>query len=202
MKDLIVLVADKNMEFTIRGGLGRNKSLGIRLVGFDVVQHPGRDGGARSSGAQILALEKSRYSHALLLLDHEGSGTELSPEELERSLDAQLSSHWGESGKAIVISPELDIWMWGNDNHLAEVLRWPQTGSIRDWLSERGFAFHPNGKPVRPKEALEAIFPVCRLPRSSANYQKVASSISLARCADPAFQRLRAKLQEWFPTTD
>ena len=48
MKDLVILVADKTMEFTIRGGLERGQALGIRPIAFDVRQHPNRDGGART----------------------------------------------------------------------------------------------------------------------------------------------------------
>jgi hypothetical protein len=202
MKDLILLVADKRMERALQGGLERPQSLGIRPVAFDFRQHPGRDGGTRTSGAQILALETSRFSHAMLVLDHEGSGTEQEPLELENSLDSQLAGTWGENAKAIVITPELDVWMWGSDNKLAELLHWPHSDSIRAWLAKRGFEFQPNGKPLRPKEALEAIFPVCHMPRSSATYQKIATNISLTRCEDPAFHRLRDQLQLWFPRSD
>lgn len=62
------------MQFAMQGGLGRPESLEIRRITFDFRQHPGRDGGTRSNGAQVLALEKARFSHALLVLDHEGSG--------------------------------------------------------------------------------------------------------------------------------
>ena len=202
MKDLILLVADKSMERTLHGGLERPQRLGIRPITFDFRQHPGRDGGTRTSGAQILALETSRFSYALLVLDHEGSGTEQEPLHLENSLDSQLANSWGENAKAIVIAPELDAWMWGSDNKLAELLHWPLSESIREWLAKQGFAFHPNGKPLRPKESLEAIFPVCRLPRSSATYQKIAMNISLTRCEDPAFHRLRTQLQLWFPRSE
>ena len=56
-----------------------------------------------------------------------------------------------------------------------------------------------NEKPERPKEALEAVFRICRLPMSAANYQKIANRISLSRCLDPAFLRLRDRLRIWFP---
>lgn len=196
-----MLVADKNMQFAMQGGLSRPESLGIRPISFDFRQHPGRDGGARSNGAQVLALEMARFTHALLVLDHEGSGAgELNAPDLEAQLDEQLRSTWGDRAKAIVIAPEVDIWMWGSDNKLAEVLNWPRQESIRDWLRGKNFNFLENGKPQRPKEALEAVFRVCRQPRSSAAYQQIAAGISLARCGDPAFLRLRAPLQHWFPT--
>jgi len=199
MNDLILLVADKSMQFTLHAGLERTESLGIRPISFDFRQHPNRDSGARSGGAQMLALERNRFHHALLVLDHEGSGAGGSPLELERDLDARLSQAWGRKAKAIVIAPELEVWMWGSDNVLAEVLCWPRDEPIREWLVKQGFAFQSDGKPSRPKEALEAVFPICRLPRSASNYHKVANRISLSRCSDLAFQRLKAQLQQWFP---
>ena len=38
MKDLIVLVADKNMEATFKGLLSRNNTLRIREITFGMVQ--------------------------------------------------------------------------------------------------------------------------------------------------------------------
>jgi hypothetical protein len=47
-KDLVVLAADKNTEFTVRGLLdSRTAALGIRRVVFDVYPHPERDPGCR-----------------------------------------------------------------------------------------------------------------------------------------------------------
>lgn len=203
MTDLILLVADKNMQFALQGGLSRPESLGIRPISFDFRQHPGRDGGTRSNGAQLLSLEKTRFSHALLVLDYEGSGAGvLSASALETQLDEQLNATWGERAKAIVIAPEVDIWMWGSDNALGDIMNWSHQQSIREWLQATGFQFAADGKPVHPKEALQAVFEACRRPRSSAAYQKIAASISLARCSDPAFLSLKSNLQKWFPRQD
>ena len=198
MKDLVVLVADKSMEFAMRAAFERPESLGIRPVTVEFRQHPNRDGGTRSTGAQILALEHSRFRHALLVFDYEGSGATDSSEDLEERLDGLLSQTWTDKAKTIVIEPELDVWMWGSDNVLTELLCWPKAESIREWLGNRGFTFDSNGKPSRPKEALEATFIVCRLARSASNYHMIASRLSLARCVDPAFRRLNLQLQCWF----
>lgn len=199
MKDLLVLVADKSMQFSLQGALDRPQSLGIRPITFDFRQHPGRDGGARTSGARILALERQRFSHALLVLDQEGNGSSETPEALEKHLDEELAATWGGNAKAIVIAPELDVWMWGSDNLLSEILKWKKAEPLRSWLSSRGFTFHPDGKPLRPKEALETLLQVCKRPRSAALYLEIAKRISLSRCTDPAFLRLRAQFQSWFP---
>ena len=44
-KDLVVLVADKNMEFALRGLFSRTPSFGIHPVTADVFVHPEKDPG-------------------------------------------------------------------------------------------------------------------------------------------------------------
>lgn len=200
MKDLVILVADKNMQFAVRGALARPEALGIHAVTHDFRPHPGRDGGARTSGVDILALERRRFEHALLVFDLEGCGAEpgQSAEDLEHLLDRRLAALWGAQAKCIVIDPEVDIWLWGADSVLRDVLGWPQAGHVRDWLRQRGFGFDSHGKPDRPKDAMQELVRFCRLPRSSALYEKITARISLHRCRDPAFGRLRTALQSWF----
>lgn len=198
--DLFVLVADKNIQFALEGALARHHSLGIRPIQPHIRVHAGRDGGSRTSGPDILALERDRYDATLLVFDFEGAGSSADDSlELEAQMDAELHNKVGATSKAIVIEPESDIWVWGSDNALAEVLEWPLDVGIREWLAERGFAFEANGKPIRPKEALEALIPIHRKPRSSALYKKITSRISLDRCTDPAYLRMRLALREWFP---
>ena len=201
MKDLVVLVADKNMQFALRGALGRPDAMGVRTIDHEFRTHIGRDGGVRTSGVELLLRDRRRFTHALLVFDLEGSGarTDQTAEDLERLLDEQLQAQWGPHAKAIVIAPEVDIWLWGADNALRESLHWPLDGSIRSWLQDKGFVFDAGGKPERQKEALEAMVRIHRQPRSSALYEKITGRISLQRCTDPAFVRLRAALQRWFP---
>jgi hypothetical protein len=199
MNDLFLLVADKNMDFALKGALDRPKALEIRPVQYEIRAHPGRDGGIRKSGPEILALERRRFSHALLILDFEGSGTDLANgKDLEARLDERLSRVWNAQAKAIVIEPELDVWVWGSDNAIGDVIRWPSGKTIREWLLEQGFQFTSNGKPERPKEALESLLREQKVPRSSALYQDIARKISLRKCKDEAFQRLRRQLVAWF----
>lgn len=198
--DLFVLAADKNMEYALRGALARNQSIGIRPIDFNIIVHAGRDGGVRTTGSDILALEKDNYEACMLIFDFEGSGSsEVSAIDLETKLDVKLRERIGEKSKAIVVDPECDIWMWGSDNLLAEIFEWPLDIRIRPWLCSRGFEFDENNKPMRPKEALEELVTVHRKPRSSALYQRVTSRVSLRRCVDPAYLRLRETLQTWFP---
>jgi hypothetical protein len=188
------------MQFALKGVLGRPEALNICPIEFEFRVHPGRDGGTRDTGPEVLALERRRFAHALLVLDFEGCGTDSANAiALEAKLDSRLSSNWNDLAKSIVIEPELDAWVWGVGNSLESAIEWPASTSVRDWLRERGFAFDVNGKPIRPKEALEAALRVPGLPRSSALYQTIAEKISLRRCVDGAFIRLRKQLMEWFP---
>lgn len=41
MKDLVLLVADKNMQATLRGVLARPQAMGIKAITFDIRVHPG-----------------------------------------------------------------------------------------------------------------------------------------------------------------
>ena len=133
------------------------------------------------------------------MLDWEGSGADAeSAIILEGELDARLADSWGDRAKAIVIEPELDAWVWGSDNVMARVLGWNEDTRIREWLVRQGHRFDPNQKPLRPKEALEMLMFQLREPRSSALYEKVTAKISLPKCVDPAFNRLKATLQSWF----
>ena len=199
MQDLVLLVADKNMQFALQGALSRPEAFEIRPITYEFRSHPGRDGGVRTSGSRVLAGERNRFRHALMLLDFEGCGTQLlDPIALEQELDQQIRVTWNNEGKTIVISPEVDIWLWGSDNALREVFQWPLQEGVRDFLHAKGFAFSGDGKPVRPKEAIEAMVPVHRQPRSSALYEKVTNKISLQNCRDPAFLRLRDQLRIWF----
>lgn len=200
MKDLILLVADTNAKFALKGALARPEALGIAPIEFEFLVHPGRDGGTRKTGPEMLALERRRFRHALLLLDFEGCGTELpNAATLEVELDQRLEKIWQGSSKAIVIEPELDVWVWGSDNAVEEAIDWREGKRVREWLRDEGFSFGGNNKPERPKEAIEAALKKARLPRSSALYQNIAEKISLRRCADEAFQRLRRQLCAWFP---
>ncbi len=201
MLDLILMVADKNMQFTLQGALNRAKAMGIRPIQCKFLA-AGNDPTARIQGPDLLRTQQSMYRKGLLVLDYEGSGTDKSDAQaLEDELNQRLELCWPGGAKAIVIEPELENWLWGSDNALHSVLDWPHTQGIRPWLEkhEPPFRLLGNGKPERPKEAWEALVQVHRKPRSSSLYEEVASQLSLQKCTDPAFVRLRAQLQEWFP---
>ena len=200
MKDLVVLVADKNMEFAMRGILDRPKALGARPIDYKLIPHPQHDARVRTSGPEFLRGHNHQYWHGIIMLDWEGSGVDQDESiELENELDARLGLLWGDRGKAIVIEPELDVWVWGSEKLMRQVLEWEQNIEIREWLAGQGHEFDRNGKPSRPKEALEDLMYKLGEPRSSMFYQKLTARQSLTKCVDPAFGRLRTTLRSWFP---
>ena len=200
-RDLIVLVADKNMEAVINGLLSRHASLGIRTVTSDIRRHPEKDCGCRTGGIEFLSAFANQYEHALLMFDFEGCGVEAkTAQEIENEMEEALGNYWGDRGSVVVIDPELDIWVWSESPHVDRVLGWAdRTPNLRNWIVSQGYMLPDQEKPIRPKEALEKALYVAKKPRSSAIYQSLAERVSLARCSDRAFKKLRETLRRWFP---
>lgn len=134
------------------------------------------------------------------MLDHEGCGRERTPRQaLEGELEAGLHPDWGDNARAIVIEPELDVWVWSDSPHVEAVLGWQgQEPNLGQWMVEKGFRASGSPKPSSPKEALEKALRLVRKPRSSAVYRQLAERVSFSRCEDPAFLKLRNTLKTWF----
>lgn len=200
-KDLVVLVADKNMEFAVKGLLSRPRALGVCPITSDLFVHPYRDPGCLLVGHNFLRPLVNRYSYALVMFDREGCGRErLSREELEQQVEDRLSqSGWGDRAASIVLDPELEVWVWSDSPHVESVLGWSgRQPDLRTWLAEKGFAEVNALKPNRPKEATQAALRLVRKHRSSALYFQLATKVSFKRCIDPAFFKFKAILRNWF----
>lgn len=190
------------MEHALRGLFSRPEALGIRPIGSETFIHPQHDPGCARRGVSFLSNFSEQYDYGLLLFDHEGSGKEQNaPEELERTLGEEFTrSAWGERARAIVVSPELEAWVWSNSPHVDEVAGWAQRRpSLHDWLVESGFLQEGQVKPPRPKEAFRAALRASRIARSASLYQQIAEKVSLHGCADRSFRELRRTLRTWFP---
>lgn len=204
VKDLIVLVADKQLMQTLLGLFGRTISLGIRPIDFDIRVHPHRDSGCRVEGAEFLRSFQNQYAHALLMFDHDGSGREkIAPADLERQLDEKLSTFgWGDRAKTIVIQPELEIWVWSPSRAVDRILGWDgRLPELRDWLVRHRWTSTPGTKPEKPKEALEAALAEVKKVASGALYHQLAKTVGFQDCQDRAFLRLLDSLRTWFPAT-
>ena len=140
-RDLVVLAADKDLEHALRGLLSRHKSLPIRQIVFDIFVHPEHDAACARRGVSFLSPLSQRYRYALLIMDHEGSGREkISADDLQEALNQEFRvSAWGERGKAIVLDPELEIWVWSDSPHVDAVAGWAdRRPRLRQWLNDHG----------------------------------------------------------------
>jgi hypothetical protein len=204
MSDLVVLVPDKNLEATVKGLLSRHQSLSVRQLNAHVHVHPARDPGCLKVGPDFLRAFSSLYRHGLILLDRDGRGSESqSREQLESDIEFRLdASGWNGRAKAIVLDPELEVWVWSESPHLSHFLGWTaDAASLRQWLIDQGYLTTDRPKPDRPKDAVEKLLRRARLPRSSSRYFELAQKISLHRCEDRAFLKFKETLLSWFPAS-
>ncbi len=202
MIDLACLVADKSIEATFDSLLKRPEALRIRAITSEIVVHPERDPGCFHDPGQLLGGFTGSARQALVVLDHawEGVPAEDAPE-LERLLEERLRK-FGPPGwaRALVIEPELDVWVFSDSPHVAEVLGWrpPSTPTLRNALEKEGLWEPAKAKPEDPKGAMDWTLRRAGLPRSSALFRKLASQVSLRRCQDRSFQRLMDLFGGWF----
>jgi hypothetical protein len=201
LKDLVVLVADKEMESAIKGLLGRHTSIGIRSVAYDVFVHQHRDPGCLNEADQFLRSFVNRYRFALVAFDREGSGRTDNRQVLETEMEDRLSLvSWQDRSAVIVFEPELEIWVWSRSPHVDEILGWTnQPAPLRTWLVQQNYISEGQYKPRRPKEAMEAAMKKVKKPRSASIYLQLAQKVSLQGHTEPAFAKFQATLQKWFP---
>ncbi len=203
--DLVVLVADADAEWTFRTLLDeRTESLGMRRITSKVIRDPGRDPGVYLRAQDLLRPYTNQAAHAIVVLDREGSGREgrMSAVEIEKELEERLQRNgWlnpeGQSRAiAIVLDPELEVWVWSQSPHLPAALGLDSDHSLEQ--SIQGFQRLPNGKPERPKEAMLAALRVARKPHSPDIFKELAQKVSL-QVRERSFDKLRSALQTWFP---
>lgn len=201
-KDLIVLVADDDMEQALEGLLARPPALGIRAIDAEIRVHPQHDPACARDGVAFLSNFAKTYLHGLLMFDHRGSGKEkIDPLQLQRTLDEEFyRSPWGGRARSIVLSPELEAWVWAGSPHVAAAAGWKnRQPPLRRWLVSQGLLEEGESKPARPKEAFLAALHEARTRRSADIYRQIAEKVSLRRCTDKAFQDFQSVLRGWFP---
>lgn len=202
-KDLIILVADLDMEQTLQGLLTRPSSLGIRQISYDVLRHPQRDPGCCSDCHNVLRSQSNLYDYALVMFDHHGSGKESeSVDKLQDDIEAKLIANGWSDDRAcvVVIKPELENWVWSNSPHVDEILGWKgRSPDLRTWLKTEKFLVKDSVKPDKPKEAMQAALRKVNKRHSAAIFKQLASRVSTKGCVSDSFDRFKSKLQTWFP---
>jgi hypothetical protein len=180
----------------------RTESLGIRKTNHEILVHPRRDPGCLHGAPDVLQPYQNRAHHALVVLDHEGSGQENLPaDEVAADLKGRMErSGWSTRVEVLVLQPELEMWVWSDSPHIDSVMGWEgKNPSLRKWLLDNGSWPAGSAKPNRPKECFQSALRTTRIIRSSSLYRQLAASVGLERCQDPGFLTFRRIVQAWFP---
>ena len=202
---LIALVADRDMEETLVRLFGRGRSFAIRGFAFEIRRHPDRDAGCRADAVNYLRQFLRTFDHALVVFDRDGCGSDATREEIEEAVEAELYRNgWRDRSKVIVIDPQLEGWIWSGSSVVSRALGWGSDyDQLRSWLAEKGLWNAGLPKPDDPKaamdKALESASRESRRRRSARIFGEIAARASLHGCTDPAFRKLTATLQDWFP---
>lgn len=202
-QDLIVLVADDDAVSALNALLTRRtEAMGIRRVRYELEPHPQRDPGCFRDSHNFLRSAVASFEHALVVFDRHGCGRE---EEnrgaIEQIVEERLKRNgWDTRCAVVVIDPELEAWVWSDSSEVDRVLGWAgQSLDLRTSVQAWGFWVSGESKPSDPKQAMERALRTVRKGKSSKYFGELASSLSLRRCTDPSFIKLRTTLQTWFP---
>jgi hypothetical protein len=203
VKDLVVLTEGKNDQNAVRGILTQQRVLAIRDISADFYTHPERASGIWRHSHEFLRPFHRTHAHALVLMDRVGGGAlvEQQPRtDLEQEIEQHLSGNgWRDRAAAIVIDPEIEIWVWSRVPEVDIALGWTgRRPSLWEWAVANGHLHAGESKPHRPKEAMEAALSQVRKPRSSVIYRQLAETVDFTPCTDPAFLKLRQTLGNWF----
>lgn len=205
---LVVLVADRDIEEALAQVFRRSESLGLASFRREIRRYPGRDAGCYTDAANFLRQFLRAFRYALVVFDRRGSGSASSRQEIEHSVEDSLRRNgWEDRGRAVVIDPELEAWVWAGSPVVSTALGWGREyDALRRWLEAKGLWDEGISKPDDPKnamsQALRGAPTASRRRRSARLFGEIAAGVSLEGCQDPAFLKLRRILQEWFPRTE
>jgi hypothetical protein len=204
VKDLVILSADADIEFALRGLLTRAATLGIRPISVEYYRHMHHDPGCLRDSHEFLRSSLRSHAQALVVFDRDGCGREdLTRDQIEALVEKRLAQNgWEQRAAAIVIDPELERWVWADSSEVDRVLGWSgHTPGLRQWLRQEGHLGPSQLKPGRPKEALRAALRSVGKPPSSSLFEQLALCLPLNQCQDPAFAKLVGVLRSWFDET-
>ena len=183
------------------GLLENPKKLGIRPIKYAISRHFQRDPGCRTDAPRFLRNSIHEYLYALVVFDRDGCGDNSPCDEIQRTVEHDLAINgWDNRSRVIVIDPELETWIWNGSNQVAKELGWPGSyPDLKSWLVEKRLWPSDSIKPRDPKKALRAVLRKRKRSVSAALFGRLARSITIRQCQDPAFNELKAILRTWFP---
>jgi len=176
--DVVILVADSHAEVFVDVLLReKRKALGLGPIRYEVIVHDGSDPGVFKNPYELLRVYQGRARKVLVMLDEEWSGSP-GKGKIEKRIKELIvrNTTWRvEDIEVIVLSPEIEVWAWYDTGRLAWAL-----GVDRQTVEYcRGkYGVREDGKPVRPKEALECIANIVRRPYGGGMLRLIARGVS------------------------
>lgn len=212
-RDCLFFVADKAMANVIDGFMSRGQIEGrIACRGFrfdfdeDIVEAArlgmGHDGGVFKHCHRMLQENGYMDTHERLvvMLDQQFGGERPAAEIRNEILEQLQSNGWGgDRADVVVIDPELEVWVWQDNPHVAAALGYSGNNSLREALRKTNEWPDGQHKPTQPKELFKDVCRRYRTPYNSSLYRDIVEQVSVKHCKDTAFQQLVATLQRWFP---
>lgn len=197
MKDLLMLLPDKDIELLMAGLLGRNGF--ITSITYDPVIHEDRDHGCRKKFEDWVRGRNTAYRKLLVVFDRHGSGDNRDRQSIEGEMENRIRTlGWHEDDVRVVcIEPESEQWLWVNENQIKEALG-RQEAEIYPFLQRNGWKAVEQEKPFPPKEAWRTLLKACQTKPSPNHFKHIGANGSIQRCTDPAFVKLRSCLSNWF----
>jgi hypothetical protein len=202
-KKLLVLVEGVNDEQVLKVVFQRGRELKFEPLDAQAVDFRRHSSEVCTSGAVIARSERHRYDHFLLIWDQAGSAYEArdkSPQKAQGAVQSELNSYSLKScSKAVVIAPELEIWLWSDLNAVARVLE-IQVEELTQQL--QALQQHRNlNWQTEPKEVLREIARQCSNRADSELYRSITeqSNLKLWLQQHSSFRSLVRALRSWFP---
>lgn len=200
--ELVVLVADLDIEQAVKGLLARAEALRIRRVRHKLVRDTmaGHDGGTfKRANAVLESFSTDPACRALVLFDRAWDGAPSNDaKRLATDVEQRLAPRWGDRARCIVLDPEIEVWVFSDSPHVDRTLGFSE-GQLRPWLRDQGHWPDGQPKPADPKTAVRQALRKSGIKPSAALFHELASKVGLERCIDPSFRSFVETLRTWFP---
>ncbi len=190
--DVVILVADSHAEVFVDVLLKeKREAIGVGPIRYEVIVHYESDPGVFKNPYELLRAYQGRARKVLVMLDEEWSGSPGKGEIEKRIKELILrNTTWGaEDIEVVVLSPEIEVWAWYDTWRLTWALGVDRR-IVEDCRKEYGV--REDGKPVRPKEALECISNNGGPPYGGGMLRLIAQRVSrrvAKACRDEGFGR-------------
>ena len=209
MRDLVILVADGTMKAVFDAFFNRARwDLRLQCAAFDLWPQEDifydplhTDGGVYKSAHELLRPYLNTHTRSVVVLDQQFGG-ELPAEQVRLEILQNLRANgWAQDRcSVIVIDPELEIWLWQDNANVAQAIGF--TGpSLRQHLQQVGKWPVGAAKPLKPKKTMQEFITPRKGLKTKVVYSRIARSVSVTGCTNPAFQLFAGTLRGWFPPT-